>query len=94
MSIYTWLWLGIGVCALILEGVALFNSRQGDTLSEHVWAWLGVGAYDRVARMRPDQGSALPGQFVAPMWTLRVARLLLITFLVWLTLHFTTGGWV
>lgn len=94
MSIYTWLWLGIGVCALILEGVALFNSRQGDTLSEHVWAWLGIPAYDWIAaRRRNVQGDAAES-FVAPVWTLRVARLALITFMVWLTLHFTTGGWV
>ena len=82
---FTLLWIGLGICALIIEGVALFNSRSGDTLSEHIWAWLGV--------RRGDAGK--PGYgFVAPRWTLRVARLLLIFFLVWLTLHFVTGGWV
>lgn len=26
---------------IVVEGIALFNSKGGDTLSEHVWAWLG-----------------------------------------------------
>lgn len=41
MSWWTLLWLGWGVYFLIVEGMALFNSTKGDTLSEHVWAFLG-----------------------------------------------------
>ena len=80
--IWTALWLGWGAAALTIEGIALFNSAHGDTLSEHVWAWLGV---------RPREAGT---PRVTPKWTLRVARLVMIFFLVWLILHFATGGWV
>lgn len=86
---YTWAWAAVGVAALVIEGVALFNSRAGDTLSEHVWAWLGV----RTAKFTTP-GEPGAGRVVTPKWTLRVARFSLVTFLVWLLLHFTTGGWV
>lgn len=43
MSAWTWCWLGWGAYFLVVEGLALANSRAGDTLSEHVWAWLGIG---------------------------------------------------
>lgn len=131
------LWIGWGLAFVVIEGIALFNSSRGDTLSEHAWAWLGVGSYQRrkhtvdtciycstrIARPAPelygekdplvlgpgDRPSdfvhidgydrdryavhvAQPG-FVTPRWTLRVARTLLVSFLVWLTLHLTTG-WV
>lgn len=41
MSGWTWLWLGWAVYFGLVEGMALFNSKRGDTLSEHVWAFLG-----------------------------------------------------
>lgn len=41
MSGWTWLWLGWAVYFGLVEGMALFNSKKGDTLSEHVWAFLG-----------------------------------------------------
>lgn len=41
MNWATWVWLGWAVYFLVVEGIALFNSRRGDTLSEHVWAFLG-----------------------------------------------------
>lgn len=41
MSGWTLLWFGWGVYFLVVEGMALFNSTKGDTLSEHVWAFLG-----------------------------------------------------
>ena len=44
MSPWTWAWIGWGVYFAVVEGMALFNSRPGDTLSEHVWAWLGYAA--------------------------------------------------
>jgi hypothetical protein len=41
VSVWTWLWLGWGLYFLVVEGMALFNAKPGDTLSEHVWAFLG-----------------------------------------------------
>lgn len=46
-----------------------------------MWAWIGV--------RRPG---AQPAR--TPKWTLRVARIVVLSFLLWLTLHFATGGWV
>lgn len=41
-DLYTWLWIGwIGAFAVI-EGAALINKDEGDTLSEHVWNWFKV----------------------------------------------------
>jgi len=39
----TWAWAAWGLYFVLLEGWALYRSRPGDTLSEHVWAWLGIG---------------------------------------------------
>lgn len=61
---------------LALEGVALYRSQPGDTLSEHVWQWFTVGAG------KPRNGWA------------RFRRFALLAFMVWLTAHFLTGGWV
>jgi len=41
VTIWTWAWIGWGVYFAVVEGMALFNSTPGDTLSEHVWAFLG-----------------------------------------------------
>jgi hypothetical protein len=41
-----WYLLGYLAGGLIIgavELVALFNRRDGDTLSEHVWKWVGIG---------------------------------------------------
>ena len=81
MSVFAWAWIGWGVAFCVIEGVALANSRAGDTLSEHVWAWIGV--------RRPG---AAPVR--TPRWTLRVARTIVLSGLLWLALHFATGGWV
>ena len=81
MSVFTWLWIGWGLAFAVIEGVALVNARAGDTLSEHVWAWLGV----RRSGARPAR---------TPRWTLRVARIIVLSGLLWLALHFATGGWV
>ncbi|SCF42657.1 hypothetical protein GA0070618_6696 [Micromonospora echinospora] len=38
-----WLtWVAWFVYFAAVEGAALFNSRTGDTLSEHVWLWFGT----------------------------------------------------
>lgn len=54
MSWWTVLWIAWGLYFAIVEGVALFNSRTGDTLSEHVWAFAGrrSGAGKRPATVR------------------------------------------
>ncbi|TDC29976.1 hypothetical protein [Micromonospora sp. KC213] len=63
----------------VVEGMALFNSRAGDTLSEHVWAWFGTKRHP-ADPFRPITG-----------WT-RLRRFVLLAFLAWLSLHFLTGG--
>jgi hypothetical protein len=42
MNWYTVCWVAWGVFFLAVEGKALFNKRDGDTLSEHVWKWFRV----------------------------------------------------
>lgn len=37
MTAYRAAWAGLGLAALGIEGVALFNRGRGDTLSEIVW---------------------------------------------------------
>lgn len=37
-------WIVWGLYFAVVEGFALFNSRTGDTLSEHVWAFVGRSA--------------------------------------------------
>ncbi|XVU22557.1 hypothetical protein ACQPZJ_35555 [Actinoplanes sp. CA-054009] len=78
MSIFgiIWLiWLGIFV---VVEGVALFNKKPGDTLSEHVW---------KAFATQWDIGRERTG------WQ-QAKRFVLLAFMVWLTIHFLTGGWV
>jgi hypothetical protein len=72
----TWLWLVWGVYFLVVEGIALFNSYGGDTLSEHVWAWLGYRE-GRVGRPTGNQ---------------QLRRFLTLAFLAWLVVHLLTGG--
>lgn len=79
---FTVAWIVWALAFAVIEGVALFNSRRSDTLSEHVWAWLGVGRYSPKRRYPA----------VTPVWTLRVARLAVVTLLVWLIGHFLSGG--
>lgn len=101
MNSFTLAWIGLALAGGIIELVALFNSRRGDTLSEHLWAWLGVR---RPAFVHPPVGSTWPaaGPFPrettpgvhTPVWTLRVARMAFLTALMWFVLHIATGGWV
>jgi hypothetical protein len=42
MNWATPIWIAIGVAILATEGVALLNSKTGDTLSEHVWNWITI----------------------------------------------------
>lgn len=36
---FTWSWVAWLAAFGVIEGIALFNKRKGDTLSEHVWKW-------------------------------------------------------
>jgi hypothetical protein len=73
-----WLiWIAI---FLVWEGIALFNSKPGDTLSEHVWIWFGTQRRDGVYRKKTG-------------WV-QFRRFVLAAFMFWLGLHFLTGGWV
>ncbi len=78
MSGWTWAWLGWGAYFAVVEGMALYRSKPGDTLSEHIWAWFGTAA-----------GTGRP----ANAWA-RIRRVVLLGFLAWLVTHFLTGGWV
>lgn len=81
MSLWTWAWLGWGAIFCIIEGMALFNSKPGDTLSEHAWAWLGYNApKGQALKLRHPSG-----------WT-RLRRFALLAFLAWLAVHLLTGG--
>lgn len=75
-------WLVWLAAFAVIEGMALFNSRPGDTLSEHVWAWFGTQRRKPGEPERPRSG-----------WT-QLRRFVLLAFLAWLFAHFMTGGWV
>lgn len=78
MSPWTWAWIGWAVYFLIVEGMALFNSKPGDTLSEHVWSFIGIRR--KGADPRDPTG-----------WT-RLRRFIVLAFMAWLSFHFLTGG--
>ncbi len=82
MSGWTWAWIVWFGYFAVLEGLALRNSRSGDTLSEHIWVWFGT-----------QRG--LPGEPQRPRsgWT-QLRRFALLAFMAWLSAHFLTGGWV
>lgn len=82
MSGYTLAWLAWLGYFLVVEGMALFNSRPSDTLSEHVWAWFGTQRRKPGEPIRDRSG-----------WT-QARRFVLLAFMVWVTVHFLTGGWV
>jgi hypothetical protein len=104
MDLFTIGWIVIGLAVVVVEGVALMNSRTGDTLSEHLWAWLGVRTSDFNTPMVTRQVSAVgiatvyvtrpEAGKVTPKWTLRVARIAFLSAMLWFTLHIVTGGWV
>lgn len=81
MTAFTIAWLVWLAYFVVVEGMALFNSKPGDTLSEHVWAWFGTA-------VKPGQsGRQRSG------WT-QLRRFALLAFMAWLLVHFITGGWV
>lgn len=82
MSGWTWLWLAWFGYFAAVEGVALFNSKPGDTLSEHIWLWFGTQRRKPGEPERPRSG-----------WT-QLRRVVLLGFMAWLGAHFLTGGWL
>ncbi len=81
MSVWTLGWYGFIAYFVLLEGAALYRSRPGDTLSEHVWMWAGT------TRGLGPTGRQPSG------WT-RLRRFLLLAGVAWVSVHFLTGGWV
>ena len=77
MDIWAWLWIAWIVLFAGFESIALCRKAPGDTLSEHVWRWFGIGVHGD----RPK----------ATGWV-RLRRVALLSSLVWLVLHFLTGG--
>jgi hypothetical protein len=39
---WSWAWIAWLAAFVAIEGKALFNKTEGDTLSEHVWRWFGT----------------------------------------------------
>lgn len=44
MSGWTWAWVLWGLAFAVIEGAALINKEQGDTLSEHLRKWFNTGS--------------------------------------------------
>jgi len=81
MDIFTLAWVAWLAIFAVVEGIALANRREGDTLSEHVWEWFGTA--------RDAGGTDAPKTAIA-----RGKRFVLLAFMAWLAIHFLTGGWV
>jgi hypothetical protein len=80
VTVWTWAWIGwLGYFAVV-EGAALYRSKPGDTLSEHVWMWANTTRGPGPTGRQPSG------------WT-RLRRVLLLAGVVWLGAHFLTGGW-
>ncbi len=79
---YTAAWIVWLLYFGVVEVTAVLNSRDGDTLSEHVWLWFGT------QRRKPGE----PARKVTGWVWLR--RFALLAFVTWLALHFLTGGLV
>lgn len=45
-------WLAWLLIFLVAEGIALFNTEKGDTLSETVWRWASIKGKGRAWRLR------------------------------------------
>lgn len=42
MTWYTWAWIAWLVYFCVVEGIAIVDKKDGDTLSEYVWAWFSI----------------------------------------------------
>lgn len=89
MSKWTWAWIGWGIYFALVEGFALANSRTGDTLSEHVWAFLGLRTKLLQGKVIDEEVEILPR--IPTTWT-KIRRVIIMSFMLWLSVHFLTGG--
>jgi hypothetical protein len=80
MTIWDALWIGWLLIFGALEGVALANTKSGDTFSERVWAWFAID-------VDADEGSRKRG-----VWMWRARRFSLLALVAWLAVHFLSGG--
>lgn len=77
MTVWTWLWIGWLALFGVIESVAAFNAKGGDTLSEQVWRWLTQPRHMR------------EGKDPAPwVWAGRAG---VTGLLIWMLLHFVFG---
>lgn len=49
---YTFAWVGWLVTFPVIEGLAIYDKRTGDTLSEHMWDWASIKRKKRWWRAR------------------------------------------
>lgn len=77
---FTAAWVAWIAAFVVIEGIALYRKKEGDTLSEHVWKWFGTA--------RDGRPQSQPSGWV------RLRRFALLAFMVWLSVHFLTGGLV
>lgn len=81
MDNWTYAWLAWLAAFAVIEGAALFNKKDGDTLSEHVWKWFATSK-----KAHAKEGTE------QPKGTVRIRRFALLAGMAWLTVHFLTGG--
>lgn len=81
MDGYTIAWIAWLAAFAAIEGKALLNKREGDTLSEKTWKWFATSK-QQSAKEGTDQ----------PKGTVRIRRFVLLAGMCWLTVHFMTGG--
>lgn len=95
-----WFWVLWAVAGLVLEGIALFTSVRGDTLSEHLWVWLGIRKKERATLLMyrgdewTDTNMPVPVKRGTPKWTVRVARIVFGGSIIWFLVHIFSGGQV
>ncbi|NYH79814.1 hypothetical protein FHR84_003152 [Actinopolyspora biskrensis] len=74
---WAWLWAGWIGYFLVVEGIALVNTRHGDTLSEQMWRYVTQPDRRRGARK--------------PAWWVWPGRAGVVGLGAWLMWHFLTG---
>lgn len=89
-----WFWVMWVVAGLVLEGIALFTSVRGDTLSEHLWVWLGIRRKKKDLIKVYYVGDPTPRVLEpgTPKWTVRVARIVFGGAVIWFFVHIFSGG--
>ncbi|OFW65175.1 MAG: hypothetical protein A2135_08650 [Actinobacteria bacterium RBG_16_67_15] len=100
MKTWDYVWLTWLLAFLVAEGIALVDKDPGDTLSEHVWRWFKVRTVKatRIQWQTANNGEeawqeAVGERRTASGWVFLLARLALLAFMVWLTMHLAFGWW-